>query len=87
MVEYGLKIVPSEGGTHVQLNCAHQRGLLYTVPAEKSWVCSQAHMPAHVLAGFMKELTDMDNPSVKALMQRWGLYFRQLPLEEDTPQA
>ena len=58
MAEYGLSIKPGQGMTRVQISCLHQSGLLYVVPAERSWVCSQEYLPAHALAGFLKELMD-----------------------------
>ena len=82
MAEYGLVTKPGQDMTRVQISCMHQSGLLYVVPAEKSWVCSQEHMPAHALAGFLTELMDLKDPRVRQLMQQWGIYFRQLPLDE-----
>ena len=82
MTEYGLSIKPGQGMTRLQFSCMHQSGLLYVVPAERSWVCSQEYMPAHALAGFLKELTDLGDSRVKELMQSWGIYFRELPLDE-----
>ena len=82
MAEHGLTIKQGEEMTRVQVSCIHQSGLLYMVPAEKSWVCSPEHLPAHALAGFLRDLTELQDPRVKQLMQRWGVYFRQLPLDE-----
>ena len=87
MAEHGVIIKPGEGMTRVQVSCMHQSGLLYMVPAEMSWVCSQDLLPAHALAGFLKELTALDDPRVGEIMQRWGIYFRELPLEEDEAEA
>ena len=87
MAEYGLTIKHGQGMTRVEINCMHQSGLLYVVPAEKSWVCSQEHMPAHAMAGFLREMMELGDPRVKELMQRWGIYFRELPLEEEPPEA
>ena len=87
MAGQGLTIVHGEGMTRVQVTCIHQSGTVYVVPAEKSWVCSQKYMPAHALAGFLGELVNLNDPRVKELMQRWGIYFRQLPLEEDPNQS
>ena len=84
--EHGLIVEPSEGMTRIQMACLHQKGLLYVVPAEKSWVCSQEHMPSHALAGFLGELVELKDSRVKELMQRWGIYFRSLPLDEEKPQ-
>ena len=83
MSEHGLLIKQGQGMTRVHVSCIHQSGLLYVVPAAKSWVCSQEYMPAHAIAGFLKELMDLKDNRVGELMQRWGIYFRQLPLEDE----
>lgn len=68
------------GSTRIELECQHQHGLLYVVEgAEMNWVCSNRRRPVHSLSGFFKELTDA---RVRELMQRWGLYFRPLPLAD-----
>ncbi len=81
MENNGLEIKQGEGLSRVELGCSHQKGLLYVVPAERSWVCSQEMMPAHALAGFLGELTELQQPSVQQLMNRWGISYRRLPLE------
>ncbi len=81
MGENGLIITPGEDMTRIQVSCEHQSGLLYVVPAERSWVCSSQDMPAHALAGFFRELVALKNPGVEGLMRQWGLYYRQLPLD------
>ncbi len=75
----GLEFKPSEDMIRIQAVCEHQRGLLYVVPAERSWVCAPESMPAHALAGFFRELAALKSPAVEDLMKQWGLYFRQLP--------
>ena len=80
MVEFGLKVKDDSGGKRIELQCKHRNGLLYVVPSEASWVCSQDVLHAHALAGFFKELADLDEGRVKDIMQRWGLYFRERPL-------
>lgn len=82
MAEFGLIVKDGTGGKRVQIQCKHQNGLLYVVPSEASWVCSEDLVHAHALAGFLSELAAMDDPRVKALMQRWGLYFRERPLAQ-----
>ena len=82
MAEYGVTIKPGQAMTRLQVSCMHQSGLLYVVPAEKSWVCSQDLMPAHALAGFLREVTALEDPRVADIMQSWGVYFRELPLED-----
>jgi hypothetical protein len=43
-------------------------------------------MHIHALAGFFNELVNMRSPQVKEILQRWGIYFRSLPLEEEAQQ-
>jgi hypothetical protein len=81
MPESGLTISPGADQTRIQVTCPHQSGLIYVVPAERSWVCSAEQVPAHALAGFFRELVELRDPRVADLMQSWGIYYRQLPLE------
>ena len=85
MTAVGLNVTPGEGMTRIQVTCAHQSGLLYVVPAERSWVCSEESIPAHALAGFFRELVALKHPAVQDLMQQWGLYYRELPLAVEEP--
>ena len=80
---YGITIKHDQGGKRLEVACPHQSGLLYVVPSQESWVCGQEHLHAHALAGFFKELMSLKNPQVKDLMQRWGIYYRVLPLERE----
>ena len=80
----GLEVKPSEDMTRIEAVCEHQRGLIYVVPAERSWVCTPDSMPAHALAGFFRELVALKSPEVEELMRQWGLYYRQLPAPQDT---
>ena len=85
---YGLTVHPTETGDRLEMQCKHQNGLLYMVPAERSWVCTDADRHAHVLAGFFKELSDLDLPAVGDIMNRWGLYYRERPLHpQDVDEA
>ena len=77
---FGAVVKGGSGGRRVELQCEHQNGLLYVVPSEASWVCSEELLQVHALAGFLKELTELNDPRVKDAMQRWGLYFRDRPL-------
>ena len=85
MTTAGMKVTPGDGMTRIQVTCDHQSGLIYVVPAERSWVCSGENMPAHALAGFFRELAALQDPDVQDLMQQWGLYYRQLPPEGGGP--
>jgi hypothetical protein len=80
MGDYGLAVKGESGSKRVELECEHQSGLLYVVPSEATWVCSDELLHVHALAGFLKELVQLDNPQVKQAMQRWGLYYRERPL-------
>ena len=80
MAETGLSIKPSEDMTRIQVTCPHQSGLIYVVPAERSWVCSSELTASHALAGFFRELVALKDSRVQELMQSWGVYYRQLPL-------
>ena len=79
---HGVSIVPGKGTTRIHMGCTHQKGLVYVVPAEKSWVCTEEMLPGHALAGFLGELTAQGDARVEEMMQRWGIYYRQMPLEE-----
>lgn len=81
MEDNGMTIKPGADMTRIQVTCPHQSGLLYVVPADRSWVCDPAKTPAHALAGFFRELVNLGDDRVAALMRDWGLYYRQLPLE------
>ena len=72
----GLSVSGGTGSKRIELVCEHQDGLLYVVPAEASWVCSDELLHVHALAGFLKQLASLDNEEVKRAMQRWGLYYR-----------
>ena len=78
---YGLTVKHGSGGTRVEVQCKHQNGLVYVVPAEASWVCSEELLHAHALAGFFKDLTLLKDPRVQQVMQTWGVYYRERPLE------
>ena len=77
--ETGLKITAGSEMTRIQVSCEHQHGLIYVVPAERSLVCQKERLPAHALAGFFRELVELQQPAIQQLMQQWGIYYRQLP--------
>ena len=79
---YGITLKHDQGGDRLEIRCMHQNGLMYVVPSEASWVCSQEHTHAHALAGFLGALVKLQDSRVGVLMQRWGLYFRERPVEE-----
>ena len=83
MPDYGLKVKQDTGGKRLEIQCAHQNGLLYVVPSEASWVCSEELLHVHAMAGFFRQLAELNDQRVHELMQRWGLYFRPRPLETE----
>ena len=80
--DHGITLATEKGLSRIRLECEHQKGIIYVVPAEKSWVCEDETKPGHALAGFFDELLRENHSMVRDLMQKWGLYFRQLPLNE-----
>jgi hypothetical protein len=54
--------------TRIQVTCPHQSGLIYVVPAERSWVCSSDQVPSDALAEFFRELVALKDPRVQELM-------------------
>lgn len=82
-----MDVRSGQGMTRINMGCEHQRGMLYVVPAEKSWVCSAEMLPGHALAGFLGELVAEGDDRVSHLMQKWGIYFRHMPLERDTEEG
>ncbi len=91
MEQFGLTIKEDTGGKRLEMQCEHQNGLLYVVPSEASWVCSEELIHAHALAGFFRQMSELDDPRIKELMQRCGLYYRPRPLAtsdaEDAPES
>ena len=77
---FALKI--GKGSASIGMECPHQNGLLYMVPADRSWVCEDDLRPAHVLAGFFKDITALDDARIRDAMNRWGLYYRSRPLAD-----
>jgi hypothetical protein len=85
MSRTGLTVRGGTGSKRIELVCEHQDGLLYVVPAEASWVCSDELLHVHALAGFLKQLAALDNAEVKEAMQRWGLYYRDREVSSPPP--
>ena len=82
MAEYGLTLKHGADGKRIELQCEHQNGLVYVVRGEASWVCSDELLHAHALAGFFREMVELDDERLNAIMQRWGIYYRTRPLAD-----
>ena len=82
----GIQIKQNDDGARIKMQCEHQKGLLYVIPSDANWVCSADLRLAHSLAGFLKELGEIDAPRLHKIMQRWGIYSRNLEIlsEEDS---
>ena len=78
---YGLTVKHDQGGKRLEVQCPHQNGLIYVVPGRSSWVCDEENLHAHALSGFFKELAGLDDSRVSDTMKRWGLYFRERPVD------
>lgn len=87
MANYGLTVKHDTGGKRLEIECEHQNGILYVVPSEASWVCSEDLLHVHSLAGFFTQLVALDNPEVKEMMRRWGLYYRERPLASQVEES
>ena len=86
MTNLGLKIKKGSNGDRIELECPHQKGVIYLVPSEASWVCDDELLHTHALAGFFNQIAELKDPTIKSLMQRWGIYYRSRPLtsQDDT---
>ena len=56
----GFALKGETGSRRIELECEHQSGVLYVVPSEASWVCGEEMLHVHSLAGFLRELTELD---------------------------
>jgi hypothetical protein len=83
IMAHGITVKLDSGGTRIEIRSQNQAGLLYAVPSEGSWVATPETLHAHALAGFLRDLTQLHDSKVEALMQKWGLYYRELPLDEE----
>lgn len=82
MHSQGFIVKHGQDMIRIQLKCDHQNALLYAVSSETNWVCSSENRHVHSLAGFFEELMSLNDNRVKDIMQKRGLYFRKLPLDE-----
>lgn len=83
MSDFGLHVRHDTGGKRIAIECQHQSGVLYVVPSESSWVCSDDLLHAHALAGFFRQLNELGEPKVRHVMQQWGIYFRPRAIESE----
>tara|TARA_B100000686_G_scaffold182071_1_gene189100 strand:+ start:68 stop:310 length:243 start_codon:yes stop_codon:yes gene_type:complete len=77
----GIVLKRSSGGDRIQIGCKHQNGLVYVVPSNANWVCDEKSVHAHSLAGFLKEVFELNLPSIQEISQKWGIYYREIPLD------
>ena len=83
MADLGLTVKHGSDGKRIEMQCEHQNGLVYVVRGEANWVCSDELLHAHALAGFFRELVELDDERIGDVMQRWGIYYRQRALAAD----
>ena len=84
---YGVTVKETREAYGWRSSAPIKNGLIYAVPAEASWVCRPENLHAHALAGFLRELVELGDPTVRGLMQRWGLYYRPRPIEAEEAQT
>mgnify|MGYP001169014681 CR=1 FL=1 len=82
----GVAVKGETGSKRIELRCEHHNGLVYVVPSEGTWVCDADSVHVHALAGFLSELVALNDRRVEEAMQRWGLYYRERPLEPVQPE-
>ena len=81
MEENGLNIRGSDGSKRIDIKCEHQNGVLYVVPSEANWVCTESLLHAHSIAGFFSDITNLDDEALQKIMQKWGIYYRTVTSE------
>ena len=79
-IEFETDIHFGKAGNRITLSCEHHNATMYVVSAESNWVCNKNSIHTHSIAGFFKDLIELDNKSVEHLMQKWGIYYRETPL-------
>lgn len=84
---YGITVKQGTGGSRVEIQCQHQNGIVYITPAEASWVCTPELVHAHAIAGFFRDLSQLQDARVLQLMQKWGIYYRERALETEEESA
>ena len=84
MPDFGLIVKHGSKGKRIEMQCEHQNGIAYVVRGEANWVCDEDLLHAHSLAGFFRELGELDDDRVAHIMQRWGIYYRPRPLATDS---
>lgn len=84
MAQFGISVKHDSGGKRIEMQCEHQNGLAYVVRGEASWVCSDELLHAHALAGFFREVVELDDERINGIMQRWGIYYRTRPIADDS---
>ena len=82
MPDFGLIVKHDNEGKRIEMQCEHQNGLVYVVRGEANWVCDEGLLHAHSLAGFFRELGELEDERVGDIMQRWGIYYRSRPLAD-----
>ena len=75
----GLLVKGSGSLKTMQMCCDHHEGIFYFTQSDSNWVCSNKQLIPHSLNGFFKDLTEMEDQRVIALLQKWGIYYRRKP--------
>ena len=85
---FGITEKNGQQSNRIDILCPHHGGIVYVVPSEASWVCSEKSINAHAISGFFTDVSKLDDPKIREIMQKWGLYFRERPLpNEDSGQS
>ena len=79
---FGITEKTGQQSNRIDILCPHHGGIIYVVPSEASWVCSEKSLNAHAISGFFADITELDDPKIREVMQKWGLYFRERPISD-----
>lgn len=73
-----LRVQGSETLKRMELGCDHHQGTFYFTQSESNWVCNSNDVVSHSLNGLFKDLTKLEDESIKSLFQKWGIYYRNI---------
>ncbi|MFL2756434.1 MAG: hypothetical protein ACJ0BE_04140 [Dehalococcoidia bacterium] len=73
---FGSDMHIGESGNRIKLSCDHHNATMYIVSSESNWVCKKDSIHNHSIAGFLNDLTNLDDKNIEHLMQKWGIYYR-----------
>ena len=80
MENFGIKLNCTSNSARLELECPHQNALIYSIPSEGSWVCTEELRASHALAGFLGDIVNLQDSRISQLLNHWGLFYRARPI-------